>query len=70
SHVPWERRDWSEFHRQQSTSTNLERLEVCQATCRGNGATGQNSIQNSPQVRTSSDLRFAMPRVVGTRLYA
>ncbi|GBN61962.1 hypothetical protein AVEN_148397-1 [Araneus ventricosus] len=30
--------DWSEFHGAQSTSTNLERLEVCQTTRRGNKA--------------------------------
>ncbi|GBM20336.1 hypothetical protein AVEN_195887-1 [Araneus ventricosus] len=28
NHTPSERRDWSEFHRPQSKSTNLERLEV------------------------------------------
>ncbi|GBN85748.1 hypothetical protein AVEN_116474-1 [Araneus ventricosus] len=32
------RRNWSEFHRLQSTTTNIERLEVCQATRRGNKA--------------------------------
>ncbi|GBN05487.1 hypothetical protein AVEN_91057-1 [Araneus ventricosus] len=38
SHSPWEQRDWSEFHRPQSTSTTLERLEVYQATRHGNKA--------------------------------
>ncbi|GBM38163.1 hypothetical protein AVEN_48495-1 [Araneus ventricosus] len=35
SHTQWERRDCLEFHRPQYTSTNLKRLEVCQATRRG-----------------------------------
>ncbi|GBM02293.1 hypothetical protein AVEN_108832-1 [Araneus ventricosus] len=48
---------------------SLERCrEICQATCRSNGATGQNSTEHSPQVRTSSDSRFAKPHAVGTRL--
>ncbi|GBN91304.1 hypothetical protein AVEN_31561-1 [Araneus ventricosus] len=38
SHTLWEQRDWLEFHRPRSTSTNLERLEVCQATRCGNKA--------------------------------
>ncbi|GBN64345.1 hypothetical protein AVEN_2665-1 [Araneus ventricosus] len=43
--------------------------EICQATRRHNGATGRNSTDYSPQVRTSDDSRFAKPHVVGTRLW-
>ncbi|GBM00793.1 hypothetical protein AVEN_257324-1 [Araneus ventricosus] len=43
--------------------------EIFQAMCRGNGATGRNSTDHSPQVRTSSDSKFAKPHAVGTRLY-
>ncbi|GBO01869.1 hypothetical protein AVEN_182593-1 [Araneus ventricosus] len=32
--------------------------EICQAMCRRNVATVRNSIDHSPQVRTSSDSRF------------
>ncbi|GBN01091.1 hypothetical protein AVEN_198803-1 [Araneus ventricosus] len=54
----------------QSTSTNLERLEVCPATRRGNGASDWNSTDHSPQVRTSSDSRFAKPQGVVKRFYS
>ncbi|GBN25665.1 hypothetical protein AVEN_241667-1 [Araneus ventricosus] len=43
SYTPWEWPDWAEFPRTQSKSTNLEQLDVCQATRRGNGTTGRNS---------------------------
>ncbi|GBM81754.1 hypothetical protein AVEN_13471-1 [Araneus ventricosus] len=49
---------------------SLERSrEICQATPHGNGATGRNSIDHSPQVRTSSNSRFTKPHAMGTRLY-
>ncbi|GBN35371.1 hypothetical protein AVEN_163366-1 [Araneus ventricosus] len=41
---------------------SLERYrEICQATRSRNGSTGWNSIDHSPQVRTSSNSRFAKP---------
>ncbi|GBM50167.1 hypothetical protein AVEN_50061-2-1, partial [Araneus ventricosus] len=47
----------------------LERyLDICQATRRGNGATGRNPTDHSPQLRTSSVSRFSKPHAVGTRL--
>ncbi|GBM89502.1 Neurogenic locus Notch protein [Araneus ventricosus] len=42
--------------------------DICQATSSGNGATGRNSTDHSPQVRTSSNSRFAKPLAVGKRL--
>ncbi|GBM82569.1 hypothetical protein AVEN_20793-1 [Araneus ventricosus] len=36
-------------------STKLDRLEVCQATCREDGATGRNSTDNSPQLSKTLD---------------
>ncbi|GBL98248.1 hypothetical protein AVEN_174055-1 [Araneus ventricosus] len=42
--------------------------EIFQATRRGNGATGRNSTDHSPQVRTTIDSRFPKPHAVGTRL--
>ncbi|GBM75189.1 hypothetical protein AVEN_129211-1 [Araneus ventricosus] len=44
--------------------------EICQATHRKNGASGRNSTDHSPQVRTSSDSRFAKPHAMETRLKA
>ncbi|GBO00512.1 hypothetical protein AVEN_132809-1 [Araneus ventricosus] len=49
----------------------LERCrEICPATRRRDGVTARNSTDHSPQVRTSSDSRFAKPQTVGTRLKA
>ncbi|GBM43024.1 hypothetical protein AVEN_88619-1 [Araneus ventricosus] len=55
--------------RRQSIRSLMRCQEICQATRLRNGATGRNSTDHSPQVRTSSDSRFYQVTCHGNKSY-